>query len=198
MQVLESKENYYYTYMKGKVSGTYKYAADYFVNGSLVGGVLRAGVPHGIIEKIDLSDALKMPGVRAILTHRDVPGLNAFGYFVPQQPVLCKDEVMYEGDAVAAVAADDISTLDMALKNIRMVIREMPAVKSIGESLEGNVKLRKDGNVGYKISYEKGSYESADGEELAGTYSVGAVKPMYIEPESAIAWTENDMLKVIT
>lgn len=64
--------------------------------------------------------ALAIPGVAAVLTHRDVPGLNGYGIAVQDQPVLCCDKVCYLGDAVALVAAESRQLVEEALAAIRV------------------------------------------------------------------------------
>ena len=83
-----------------KASGKFRYAADVLLKDALIGKVLRSPLPHAIIKNIDTSRALAQPGVRAVLTYRDIAGPNLFGAVIPDQPALCRDRVRYEGDAV--------------------------------------------------------------------------------------------------
>ncbi|MFP3262577.1 MAG: xanthine dehydrogenase family protein molybdopterin-binding subunit [Nitrososphaeria archaeon] len=191
-------DTYYYKYTFEKVTGRYKYASDYYLDGMLYGAVLRAGVPHAIIDYIDVSDAYKVPGVKAAITYRDVPGLNAFGYYKPNQPVLCKERVRYVGDAIAAVAAETQEAAEEAARSIKVRLIKLDGVYSIDYALKSEVILGEKDNIAYRISYENGSYEKAQGEEYEGTYEVGSIKQMYIEPESALAWIEDSNLKIIT
>ena len=181
-----------------KVAGTYRYAGDYKVEGALIGGILRAKVPHGRIRNINVEGARAVKGVRTIITHQDVPGVNRFGYFAAEQPVLCEDLIMYEGDSIAAVAADSEDALADALRSILVEVEPLPAVGSIEEALEDKIKLRENGNIVNHFSYEKGSYSAAGGTEFKGSYLIGAVKPMYIELETSTAWFENGTLNIIT
>lgn len=181
-----------------KVAGTYRYAGDYKVEGALLGGILRARVPHGRIRSLNVEGARAIKGVRAVITHQDVPGVNRFGYFAAEQPVLCEDSIMYEGDSVAAVAADSEDALADALRSILVEVEPLPAVGSIEEALEDKIRLRANGNIVNRFSYEKGSYDAASGTEFEGSYLIGAVKPMYIELETSTAWFENDILNIIT
>ena len=183
-----------------KVTGEYKYVDDIRLNEAYYGGVLRAGVPHGIIKKIDISNALRSPGVKAIITAKDVPGLNAFGYFIPEQPVLCYDKVRYEGDAVAAVAADTREHLLQALEEIKVEIDPLPVVDSIDEALsEEAPKIHEKGNIAYSVNYEKGNFDVTKFDKyVEGVYETPMVKPMYIELESTIAMYSNNRLELIT
>ena len=98
-----------------KVAGSFAYLTDHRTQDMLVGRILRAGLPHARILAIDTGRAESLPGVVAVITHRDVPGLNAFGIVVQDQPAFCHDKVRYSGDVVAAVAAVDAATAEAAL-----------------------------------------------------------------------------------
>ena len=72
----------------------------------LWGHTLRSPHAHARIRSIDISDALTLPGVHAVLTHDDVPGRKTYGLEFPDQPVLAIDRVRYFGEPVAVVAAE--------------------------------------------------------------------------------------------
>ena len=93
-----------------QVTGESMYVDDYVVPGMLYGYVLRSEYAHAKIKSIDISAAEKYPGVKAVITHKDIP-CNRFGVHVDDQPVLADDKVRHYGDAVAAVAAE---TLEIA------------------------------------------------------------------------------------
>ena len=88
-----------------KVTGAARFADDYTFPDMLYGVTLRATHAHARIAAIDTSAAAALPGVRAVLTYRDVPGRNRHGLVYKDWPVLCEDKVRYAGDAVALVAA---------------------------------------------------------------------------------------------
>ena len=111
-----------------KVHGRLAYLTDVRVPGMLVGRILRAGRPHARILAIDTAEAEALPGVAAVVTHRDVPGLNAYGIMVQDQPALCGERVRYVGDAVAAVAAVDEATAEAALALIRVAYAPLPVL----------------------------------------------------------------------
>src|SRR6267143_116289 len=89
-----------------KVRGDFPYSSDLRVEGMLWGATVRSPHPYARIVSIDTSEALASPGVRAVLTHDDVPGRKVYGLEIPDQPVLAFDVVRYWGEAVALVAAD--------------------------------------------------------------------------------------------
>ena len=89
-----------------KALGKTRFMSDLVFPNMLWGKALRAAYPHAWIRRIDTTRAEQLPGVRCVLTHRHVMGLNGFGIVKPDQPVLCHDKVRYVGDAVALVAAE--------------------------------------------------------------------------------------------
>ena len=92
---------------RAKVTGEFAYSSDLHVEGMLFGVTLRSPHPSARIRGIDTSAALAARGVRAVLTHEDVPGEKLIGSVLPDQPVLAIDRVRHHGEPIALVAADD-------------------------------------------------------------------------------------------
>ena len=112
-----------------KVTGRLRYAADLKVPGCLQGKVLRSPYPHARILSIDVSKAEKLPGVRAVVTHKDTPNIlyGSYNSRVKDELILAKDRVLYVGDEVAAVAAIDEDTALEALSLIKVDYEPLPA-----------------------------------------------------------------------
>jgi CO/xanthine dehydrogenase Mo-binding subunit len=89
-----------------KVTGEFAYSSDLFAAGMLWGHTLRSPHAHAQIQSIDLSRALAMSGVHAVLTHEDIPGDRRYGLEFADQPVLAFDRVRYFGEPVALAAAE--------------------------------------------------------------------------------------------
>ncbi|MDP9491518.1 MAG: xanthine dehydrogenase subunit D, partial [Actinomycetota bacterium] len=89
-----------------KVTGEFAYSSDLFAAGMLWGHTLRSPHAHARIVSIDISKAVGMAGVHAVLTHEDVPGDKRYGLEFTDQPVLAFDRVRYFGEPVALVAAE--------------------------------------------------------------------------------------------
>src|SRR5512139_3800861 len=121
---------------KLKVMGKLAFGADYSQEGFLHGKILRSPHPHALIQSIRTEKALKLPGVVAVLTAKDVPGRNGFGVVIPDQPVICGEKVRFVGDAVALVAAE---TEEIALKALSLVdikYEPLPAIFDPREALK--------------------------------------------------------------
>lgn len=122
-----------------KVTGTAVYAADIFLPRMLYAAVCRSPLAHAKISWVDVSEAARVPGVRVILTGRDNPGL--FGQFVLDQPVLAFDKVRYEGEPVAAVAAEDLEAAREAVRRIKVEYEPLPPVKDVLQAIEAGAPL---------------------------------------------------------
>lgn len=145
-----------------KVTGSLTYLTDMKQEGMLYGLILRSPHPHAWILSIRTEAAERLPGVHAVITHRDVPGLNLFGIAMPDQPVLCEDRVRYIGDAVAAVAAESEAIAQEAIRLIEVVYEPLPVLASPEQALADHApKLHPAGNVLHRTNYKKGSVDDA-------------------------------------
>lgn len=129
-----------------KVTGTYDYGADSGIkmpSGVLQLALVQAKVSHANILSIDTSAAEKMPGVEAVLTHKDVQGTNRINglIFYPwhkgdglDRPILCDEKVFQYGDAIAVVCADTEEHARAAAEKVVVEVEELPAYMSARES----------------------------------------------------------------
>jgi CO/xanthine dehydrogenase Mo-binding subunit len=109
-----------------KVVGRALYATDLKIQGMLHGKILRSPLPHAKILNVDTSRAQRLPGVKAIVTGKD---LNArYGTCIQDQPYYCFDKVRYIGDPVAGVAAINLDIAEEALELITVDYEELPPV----------------------------------------------------------------------
>ncbi|MEC2184264.1 xanthine dehydrogenase subunit D [Bacillus spizizenii] len=181
---------------RGKVTGELKYMTDLSFPGMLYGKVLRSAYPHAEIVSICTMKAEEMEGVRAVVTHKDVPGLNRFGIVIPDQPVLCTDRVRYVGDAVAAVAAETEEIAEAALELIRIEYKELEVIDSPEKALRPDAqKLHEDGNILHRACFSHGDVEEgfqASGTVLEETYELPRQMHTYMETEGGVAVPEDN------
>ena len=122
-----------------KVTGVATFASDVEVAGMLHGKILRSTLPHARIRNIDVSAALSIPGVVAVLTGADLQRLpsaaNGWGLYLRDRPVIALDTVRYVGDPVAAVAAVDEATAEDALDAILVDYEPLPYVTTTDEAM---------------------------------------------------------------
>ncbi|MBI2874195.1 MAG: molybdopterin-dependent oxidoreductase [Firmicutes bacterium] len=147
--------------------------------------------PHAVIEDIDLTEALRVPGVAAILTARDVPGPNRFGRFVKDRPILADGKVRFDGEPVAVILAENRRAADEALKLIRVGFRPLPVISSVEEALaEGAPLVHEWGAVVARAVNRAGDAEEAFSRSeivRVGTYRVPFQAHGFLEPEAAFA-----------
>ena len=176
-----------------KVSGRAKYTADIAAPGQLAGRIYRSPCSHGEIVEVDVSEALKVPGVRAIVTGADCD--RPFGVLpiARSEYPLARDKVRYRGEPVAAVAAVDDSSAREALRRIKFKVRELPAYYTSKAALApGAVALheKKPGNIERDVQFELGSTEQGFAQAdlvREGTYNCAEVCQNQMEMHAAIA-----------
>ena len=182
-----------------KVSGRAKYTADILQPGMLAGRIYRSPYSHGEIVAVDVSEALKVPGVRAIVTGADCD--KPFGVLpiARSEYPLARDRVRYRGEPVAAVAAVDDAAAREALRRIKFIVRELPAYYTSKAALApGAVQLheKKPGNIERDVLFELGStgqgFAQAD-LVREGSYNCAEVCQNQMEMHAAIA--EYDTLR---
>jgi len=179
---------------RAKISGEARFTDDYSFPGMLYARTLRAGIPHARILSIDTAVANALPGVHAVLTHKDVPGRNLHGLVSVDWPVLCADKVLYAGDAIAIVAADSEEVAARALELIQVEYEELPAVTSAIDAVQPGAPVlhegRPKGNLLKHIKVNKGDIDAGFDEAdvvVDRTYRTPTVEHMFLEPECAIA-----------
>lgn len=125
-----------------KATGAFEYVGDLQAEGMLWGATRRVYAPHARIVSVDLEPALRMDGVRAVLTQDDVPGTPYQGQIVRDQPVLADGEIRYWGEAIALVAAEDRRTAREAAKAIIVETEELEPLTDVEEALERGLVMR--------------------------------------------------------
>ena len=121
-----------------KVTGRARYGADTTAPGQLVGAILRSPHAHAKIKNIDTSKAEKLKGVKAVLTSADLPDLtngNRASFDILEN-CMARDRALYDGHAVAAVAAIDSETAKKALKLIKVSYKKLPHVTDVDEAMK--------------------------------------------------------------
>ncbi len=144
----------------GHVKGTTVYYEDRKFPGMLFLKMVRSPVAHGKLKGIDFSEAEKVRGYVARLTHEDVPNniytiLRLIGVGPDDEPVLAVDRLRYKGEPIVAIIAESEEAAQRAASKVRLEIEEMPAVLDVEEALKPGAPIIADTGVNYFI-YENG------------------------------------------
>jgi CO/xanthine dehydrogenase Mo-binding subunit len=180
---------------EGKVTGETKFFSDLTVPNMLWGKVARSKYPHALIKRIDASKAERLPGVVAVITHKDIPGQNAFGIIVPDQPVLCWDKVRCLGDAVAVVAAETREIAETAADLIEVDYEPLPVVADPFEAMRpDSPKVHLSGNIQRHARIRVGDVQNAFRTAaivVENTYHTGRQMHMFLETEAGLGMLDD-------
>jgi len=196
-----------------KVTGRARYGADVTLPGLLHGKVLRSPHAHARIKSIDVSAAAALPGVKAVITTADFPKLQsgvvpmgelAMNPHYMSMNLLAHDKVLYDGHAVAAVAATSSHIAEEALKLIKVEYEVLPHVQDVRNAMKEDApillpELRTSGspeksdkqtNVASQVRFARGDldvgFKTAD-VVVEREFNTAMVHQGYIEPHNAVA-----------
>lgn len=111
-----------------KVMGSARYTADYYLPDMLVARCYRSPLPHARINSIELTEAKKIPGVKAIITGEDFVDHGRFGFPIVDMYMLAYERVRYVGDPIVAIAAENEDALAAALAAVKVDLHPLPGV----------------------------------------------------------------------
>jgi CO/xanthine dehydrogenase Mo-binding subunit len=200
---------------RDKLLGRTRYTIDRYLPGMLHAAVLRASVPSGRIVRLDTAKAARMPGVRAIVTSADAPGTIGIG--IADHPLFARDLVRYNGEPLAAVAADTLIQAKAALEAIEVEIEPLPAVLTMAEAIAPDARLvhpgwrdyeillaggaRKD-NVAWEATVIRGDVDAAfarpDVVIVDSAFRVGRQNHVAFEPRAVVASYEDGRFHIET
>ncbi len=176
-----------------KVRGRAEYTADFILPNALVGRIYRSPYSHAEVRNVDISEALKLPGVVAIITGDECDVPYGILPIAQNEYPIARDKVRYRGEPVAAVAAVDEATAEQALRLIRMDVNELPSYQDPRKARKADaVDLHDDrpGNLERDVHTEFGDVEAglakADIVRQA-SFDCAEVTHMHMEPHASLA-----------
>lgn len=192
------------------VTGRARYVDDVELRGMLHGKILRSPYAHARIVQIDAQEARSLPGVHAVLTHRDVPRIQytTAGQGAPEpspkDTFVLDDKVRYVGDEVAAVAAETPQMAEEALKKIRVKWEILPAVLDMEKAMapdapriheipSANGISNPEKNIAAQVEVTDGDPQRGFAEAdlvVENRYRVGRVHASHTEPHICIAYLD--------
>lgn len=172
-----------------KTRGRFAFSSDLWADGMLWGATVRSPHPHARILGIDTTQAAAMDGVLAVLTAADVPGVNAFGLIVSDQPVLAADVVRYEGEPVVVVAATTPEQARRAAAAVTVSYEPLPTLHRVADVLrEGAHRLHPGGNVVRAVRIRRGGAAAFSADVVVrGEYELGMQDQAPLGTESGLA-----------
>jgi CO/xanthine dehydrogenase Mo-binding subunit len=206
-----------------KVTGKAIYTADVHLPNMAHGRYVRSPHAHAKIKSIDATEALKLPGVLAVVTGKDFPNLKdkiahlgegAVNLMYLSANCMAHDKALYKGHAVAAVAATSPSIAAEAARRIKVEYEPLPAVTWVLDAMKPDApillpELRtnemgkkgdKPTNVADHLHFEKGDVQKGFAEAdvvVEREFRTASVHQAYIEPHAAVAmWNEDGRLKI--
>ena len=181
-----------------KATGILRFSDDILMPGMLHGRVLRSPYANARIRGLDFQKAKKLPGVRALLTADDIPGVNLRGNFPgdrDDQPVLVKNHARAVGDAIALVAAETPEIAEKALSLIHVQYEPLPPVEDpLTSAKPGAPLIDEQGNITKQFGYTRGDIEEGFAKAAAvvdETFRTQFAEHAYLETESGAAWPES-------
>jgi putative selenate reductase molybdopterin-binding subunit len=194
----------------GLVTGWARYVDDIELKGMLCGKILRSPHAHARIVEIDVQQALSLPGVQAVLTHRDVPRIQytTAGQGAPEpspkDTFVLDDKVRFVGDGVAAVAAETPRIAEEALKKIKVEWEVLPAVLDMERAMDpqapriheipsANGISIPERNIAAQVEVTDGDPERGFGEAdlvVENCYRMGYVQACTMEPHICITYLD--------
>ena len=186
----------------GKITGRARYASDYRPQGLLYGKIVRSDRASARITRIDVSAALELPGVEAVLWGD--AGYQRFGESLKDQQVFATDRVRCAGEPIAAIAAESEAIADLAARMIDVEYEDLPALYDPIEALAPDAPLIHEdiastpgpdavirwGNVCSQVILQRGDTEAAFAQAdriVSGLYSTHSVHQAPMEPRAAVA-----------
>jgi CO/xanthine dehydrogenase Mo-binding subunit len=193
-----------------RVKGRAVYAPDLTLPGTLHCKILRSPYAHARIKSIDTSAAESYPGVKGVVTHKDLPSLDSdeqvggevtLDAVYLRQFLMAQDRVLFHGHPVAAVAATSPHIAEEALDLIKVDYEPLPAVVEIEDAIKDDAPIiheevrtrglegRSDTPTNISVHMELARGDVAKGYEeadvvLEGEYRIGMVHQGYIEPQA--------------
>ena len=179
-----------------KVIGKPIYTMDIVPENALYLKVVRSSVAHALLKRVDVTEARKLPGVAAVVTAQDIPGINESTALLPDKPLFATDRVRFAGEPIAAIASYDQSVAEEAVDLVKLEYEPLPAVFSPVDALKpGAPTIHRNGNIAKHMKLRKGNVEEGFKQAdliVERTYKSQFQEPVPLETEAGFVVPEPD------
>ncbi len=183
---------------RDKVTGAARYTADYHIPGCLFGAAVWSPVPSGMLNDMDLSAARKLPGVLAILTAADVPGLNRIGRWQQDRPVLVDRKIRFTGDVLALVVGTSDRIAREGAAAVKCDITPLPGLFSVDEAVSRkDSDLFPSGYLAAEITIRKPGPVHSETQSVKTVFETPFIEHAVMEPETALAYFKGEVLTIV-
>ncbi|MGD0463404.1 MAG: xanthine dehydrogenase molybdopterin binding subunit [Tepidisphaeraceae bacterium] len=169
----------------GHVSGESQFLDDVApLSGELLAGIVPCPVAHGRLAHLNVAPALLVPGVKAVLTHHDIPGHNRFGPVIKDELLLVEDEASFIGQPLAIIAAENPEALELARRAVVHQVEELQPILSTDEAIAAN------SYIGVPRTIKRGNLARGFSEAhhcIEGVLEIGGQEHFYLESMVCIA-----------
>jgi len=177
-----------------KAIGKACYASDIYKPGTLHAKIVMSTHAHALIKSIDTKDAMGSDGVIAVLTAKDIPGINAYGLARPDQQVLAEEKVRFIGEPLALVIAKDPESARKAISKVHVEYDPLPAVFDPIRALDPSApKIHDSGNLILHTKVRRGNIESGLKDSyvvVENIFNISGQDHAPMEPANGIGWLE--------
>jgi len=184
-----------------KALGQAKYGSDISKPNMLHSKAVLSTQTHALIKSIDVKEAEKVPGVRAVLTARDIPGVNAYGLARQDQQVFASTKVRFMGEPVALVVAEEKEIAEEAVNKVHVTYEPIPGVYDpISALMPGAPEVHEGGNLIFHTKVRKGDISIGEKESdviIENSFKLSGQDHAPMEPGNGLGWLEPDNSLVI-
>jgi xanthine dehydrogenase large subunit len=142
-------------------------------------------VAHCKIIEVDISIAAKLPGIEAIYTYKDLPGINKFGPVIQDEVLLCEDHCTFIGEPIVVIAGLNREAIELAKRAIVFRFEELPAVLSIAASRKAKSFIDRDYSIVRGNAVDR---LASCPHVIEGCFEIGGQDHFYLESQTALVY----------
>ena len=166
------------------------------IEGVLYASICYSQIAHGELVNTDTSEALKIKGVKGILTAKDIPGTNQIGGIVPDEELLASKKVHFQGEPIAIVVADSELIAREAVSNIKTEIKKLRVITDPREAYKAGELIVPPRT--FTLGDTEKNWKNCD-VIVEGSTESGGQEHLYLETQGAFAYpVEGGGVKIIS